>query len=1039
MAQADGTILIDTEIDADGMKAGSKEVEAAVRRMASSINDLSTKAKTSLNKQVDSFAKLNQEYAAQAKKVDELKKKVAEYGNQKIPTAEYTEIQNQISKATDKMNKLLASQERFVQMGGKVTSNQYKKYQYDIDELANTTKYAEGELRDLEETGKAFTFGNKTKEAQADMEKLAAAERKLSDMNNRLGTSYSSIKGAVNDYNNSLSKTSDAQNKASSTGKNLSKSLKDTGKSAKSAQFGIGRMLGTSILFSFVFQAINGVMNAMKEGFTNLAQYSSETNSSISMLWSSLERLKNSLATAFAPILNVVAPILSKFIDMISTAASYVSMFFAFLSGKSTYTRAVAVQKDYAASLEDTASGAQDVADATNAAAEAAENYLSPLDDINRYTQQNNDSGSGSGGLGGLGGTGGTGEGPLFEEVPIDNKFISMMDSVLDKLKQIKDIFMSGFWDGLGDYKPILKDLKKDLKSIGKSISEIFSDADVQTAAKNFATSFIFALGQIIGSFASIGLTIAQNIVGGIEKYLSKNKNRIKKYLVTIFDVGSEISKTAGNLAKAFAEVISETFGSETAQQITGNIIGIFAEVGMLITSLALKVMRDIADVIATPFIENKDKITQAILGTLSAIEPFTTGLLSAVQSVADSLTTLYDEHLKPLFDSVASGLSNILSILLDGYNTYVLPVLQSLGERIQELLDGPFKNMIESVEGFLSRVIDALKLLWEQVLIPIFSWLSENFFPVVSPLIEALGEVAISTIEVIIEAIGSIADILSGIIDFIVGVFTGDWDLAWTGVKEIFQGAWNLIKSIISNVWELIKSIVSSGIEFVKRIIQSAWDGIKTLTSTTWNALKTNLGNIWDSIKGKAESVWNSLSTFIPKKVNALKNAIIEKFEYARDKVKAIFEKIADFIISPINHAIELINGAINKINSAIGGIESAFSFSYDITNPFTGTRYYGSYGLSLPRIGTIPYLASGAVIPPNKEFMAVLGDQKSGNNIEAPESLIRRIVREETGSGNGKYEVVAKIGRKELFRMVIDEAKLQQQQTGKNPLDFA
>ena len=86
MAQADGTILIDTEIDADGMKAGSKEVEAAVRRMASSVDDLGTKAKAALNKQVDSFVKLNSEFATQKKKVDDLKKKVAEYGSQKIPT-----------------------------------------------------------------------------------------------------------------------------------------------------------------------------------------------------------------------------------------------------------------------------------------------------------------------------------------------------------------------------------------------------------------------------------------------------------------------------------------------------------------------------------------------------------------------------------------------------------------------------------------------------------------------------------------------------------------------------------------------------------------------------------------------------------------------------------------------------------------------------------------------------------------------------------------------------------------------------------------
>ena len=158
MAQADGTILIDTEIDADGMKAGSKEVEAAVRRMASSVDDLGTKAKAALNKQVDSFVKLNSEFATQKKKVDDLKKKVAEYGSQKIPTDEYREIQAQIDQATKKMNQLIASQERYLNTGGKSGSSAYKKMQYDIDELANTIKYAEGELRDLENTGKAFTL-----------------------------------------------------------------------------------------------------------------------------------------------------------------------------------------------------------------------------------------------------------------------------------------------------------------------------------------------------------------------------------------------------------------------------------------------------------------------------------------------------------------------------------------------------------------------------------------------------------------------------------------------------------------------------------------------------------------------------------------------------------------------------------------------------------------------------------------------------------------------------------------------------------------
>ena len=1038
MAQADGTIIIDTEINADGMEAGSKEVEAAVRRMASSVNGIGTKAKTALNKQVDAFAKLNNEYAAQAKKVDELKRKVAEYGNQKIPTDEYREIQNQISQSEKKLNSLINAQEKFLQLGGKEDSQRYKSLQYDIDELANTIRYAKGELKDLEDTGKAFTLGNQTKEAAADMQRLESEMRKLSDMNNRLGTSYSSIKGTVDDYSQNLLKADAAQKKASKSGDRLDKSLKNTGKSAKSARFGIGKMLGTSILFSFVFQAISGVTNAMKEGFTNLAQYSGATNSSISMLWSSLERLKNSLATAFAPILNIVAPILSKFIDMLSTAASYVSMFFSFLSGKSTYTRAVAVQKDYAASLEDTAAGAQDAAKATDEAAEAAERYLSPLDDINRYTDNSRSSGNNSPSYGGNGSDLGAGEGPLFEEVPIDNKFASLLDSVLDKLKQIRDIFMDGFWDGLGNYKPALKDLKKDLKSIGKSIKKIFSDTDVQNSAKQFANSFIYALGQVVGSFASIGLTIARNVVGGVEKYLSQNTKRIQKYIIRIFDVGTDIAKLAGNFSSAFADVFSDVFGSETAQQITGNIIGIFSEVGMIVSALAVNLMNDLINVIVTPFVENKERITQALIGTLEAIEPFTSGILTAFQTISDSVMRLYDESIKPFFESITNGLSTIIEALLNGYNTYIVPILQGLGEKFQELMEGPFSQMITSVEGFLSRLINALKLLWEQVLVPILTWLSEKFFPVIAPAVEALGDVAISTIKLIIDAVKNIMDILNGIIDFIVGVFTGDWQLAWEGIKDVFSAAWNLIKSVLSTVWEAIKNIVSSGLEIVKNLINTVWSGIKNTTTNIWNSIKNSLSDILDRISDKFKSVWNTLANWVPNKIQAIRNAIVNKFINARDTVVEVFEGIVNSVKSVINGAIRIVNGAINKINGVIGGIESAFSFSYDFTNPFTGTRYYGSYGLDLPRVNNIPYLASGAVIPPNKEFMAVLGDQRHGTNIEAPESLIRRIVREETSNNGGVYQFVAQLNGKTIFKEVIDQGKMKRIQTGKNEFEL-
>lgn len=171
-------------------------------------------------------------------------------------------------------------------------------------------------------------------------------------MHNKLQTAYDGVNDKINEYSQKADEATASTSRLSriggmvgkaigsiaTFGKNAAKSL--TG--AKKSSSGFGLSLGTLVKYGFgirsLYVLVNKLRSALVDGFKNLSQYSGETNGSISMLWSSLERLKNSLATAFAPILTVVAPILSKFIDMLSTAASYVSMFFSFLSGKSTYT-----------------------------------------------------------------------------------------------------------------------------------------------------------------------------------------------------------------------------------------------------------------------------------------------------------------------------------------------------------------------------------------------------------------------------------------------------------------------------------------------------------------------------------------------------------------------------------------------------------------------------------------------------------------------------------------------------------------------------
>lgn len=1004
MAQADGTILIDTEINADGMKAGSKEVENAVRNMAKSVEDLGTKAKTALNKQVDAFTKLNAEYSAQQKKVDNLKKKVQEYGKQKIPTAEYKEIQNQIAQAEKRLNSLLNAQEKFIALGGKEDSQRYKSLQYDIDELANTIRYAEGELKDLEESGKAFTLGGETKEAVADMQRLEAEMRKLSDMNNRLGTSYSSIKGQVSDYKNDLLKTDKAQEKTSKSGKQLDKSLKNTGKSAKSASFGLGKMLGTSILFSAVFQAISGATNAIKEGFTNLAQYSGSTNKSISMLLSSLERLKNSLATTFAPILDVVAPILSKFIDMISTAASYVSMFFSFLQGKDTYTRAVAVQKDYAASLQDTAGAANDAAD-------ALDNYLSPLDDINRYENPNSSSGIGS--IGGAG-SGETSPGAMFEEVPIKNaakieeflqNILKLLEPTIDALKRLwneglkelrdfsadalidfYELFLKplGKWV-LGEGLPALIDvvnnfLKKiDWDKLNKALEDFWK------ALEPFAEAVGTGLIKFFDDLLSFGANVLNFVLPGIFEGLANILNSIdKEDAETIgYIIGAIITAaTAKKMATAIANltglknglnnlkvaIANFKAGAPTAGNIAGlSILSWFgadfladtlaeAITGMDFTSATTILKNTISGFLHDGIEGGIQNFVNGVGGNIAASVLWMMETLFGKDSAAAAKarewaesSNFWSEFAKPWLDNLWNNIVKIGSNSVFG--KAILPLFQKIGEIIHENASG----------GIFQTYI----------------W----------PALTELGGNLISGIQQgILNAISSI----------------GTW------IKEhIFQPFINGFKRLFG-IHSPSTVMAQMGQYLMDGLYQGISSFVNKITSVFWN-IRDKITDAWNFVKSITNSIWNGILGVVKGVING--------------------------IIGGING---MIRGVCSGINAVIGLLNKIHITIPDWVPGFGGARL--GFNISKLTAPQIPYLASGAVIPPNREFLAVLGDQSRGNNIEAPEGLLRRIIREETGTGAGsEYRFTAQLNRRTLFDEFINEARLRQKQTGKNPLELA
>ena len=211
------------------------------------------------------------------------------------------------------------------------------------------------------------------------------------------------------------------------------------------------------------------------------------------------------------------------------------------------------------------------------------------------------------------------------------------------------------------------------------------------------------------------------------------------------------------------------------------------------------------------------------------------------------------------------------------------------------------------------------------------------------------------------------------------------DWLIAkWTAVKDWFRGLWEKVASGASSAWEGIKNAFKSVPEWFQSKFRDAWQKVKDVFSTG--------GRIWSGIKEGIENTFRAV-------------------------VNAIIRGMNTIIAMPFN-----------KINSMLNTIRNAHFLGI---SPFQ--NLWGVNPLPVPQI---PMLARGAVIPANRQFLAVLGDQRNGNNLEAPESLLRQIVREEAGGAGSRYEFIARLDRRTLFDEVITEAKLRKGQTGKNPL---
>lgn len=268
--------------------------------------------------------------------------------------------------------------------------------------------------------------------------RAAAAMSRATKIANGFKRAVGNIKGAGK-WINSVKKSFDKMAKTIANAKTVAskaihpiKTLKELMGSTNTKQsrrgMSIGRMIGSSIMFSTIFGLISKIKQAIKEGSDNLTQYSSEYNKSISGMVSSLLYMKNAWAVAFAPIINVVGPYISTFIDMIASALNAVGQFMAALTGKGYVVQAKKAWKDYASGLDTTKKSAN----SAEKALKDLQNYTLGIDELN-VVQPNDNSGSS-----GSSGSGGSSSGPspseMFETIEVSSSMNKLADMFKDAI-----------------------------------------------------------------------------------------------------------------------------------------------------------------------------------------------------------------------------------------------------------------------------------------------------------------------------------------------------------------------------------------------------------------------------------------------------------------------------------------------------------------------------------------------------------------------------------------------------------------------------
>ena len=724
---------------------------------------------------------------------------------------------------------------------------------------------------------------------------------------------------------------------------------------------------------------------------------SNSVNGRISLFKSLMKDSALNLGNSMLPIINAIMPVLNSFAMVLKNVTAKLAEFIALMFNKKATVKdgAAGAISNVGNAMQDAAGGADDLGDAIGDAGDSAGGLADNLgdsaknakkaakellglmgfDEINILQKPKDDDAGGSGGGGGGGGKGGKGKGgggrpfkdilPEVELTDMGNQFKSIFDGLGDKLKGLFDLFKKGF-DAA--FRPEgLERIKAALERIKKTLEEIATDPRVVNAFNRMTEKIAYALGQIAGSLATIGVGIGVLLTESIANGLERQKERIIRALVALFDNVGNIAEAVGNIAQAFSSAFYDVITSTGAVRIGSAIVSTLLSLTFTIVEVGSKLAGSLFKGFEKVVVTSAPKISSMLQNLLDIVAPIFETIESVVDKFGDGLSRVYDEHVAPAIDSIANafnGLIDIIQILWEGS-----------WKPFAEFLSNTFGISIETVADLLGGIIlEALKLLADTIKLvadgfTAFSdWCKENK-EIISTIASVIGTLATvwQGIKFLswAEQAGGLAgafELLSGKVSFIVSGIK-DLGLALKALtfdklvsfgetiylnalyaKDFVVNSGKLIAELGKTALELGKSALAWGVHAAQmglaaaaEIAQSIAAGVAAAATWALNgaiavltspitlviaaiaaliAIGVLLYQNWDTVVEFAKTVWQGLCDFI----SGICQSIGEFFSGLWTKLQEIFEPIGQWFSEKFQEGWDAIVNIFSNFGSWFG-----------------------------------------------------------------------------------------------------------------------